>query len=164
MADLLAQPLPLIGAAIVLAVIAIVLLRRGVGGVVRVDPLPLRSQQSPPPSSAPPTAPDLAAALPEVRALLDRGQKIEAIKIVRQRTGLGLKEAKDYVESLAAGATTQPPAGRSNAAAATSAQLDALQPALLALLGKGHTIEAIKLIRQQTGMGLKEAKDYVDKL
>lgn len=36
----------------------------------------------------------------EVRALMAAGQKIEAIKLVRQRTGLGLKEAKDYVERL----------------------------------------------------------------
>ncbi|NTU79105.1 MAG: hypothetical protein HGA45_06840 [Chloroflexales bacterium] len=29
-----------------------------------------------------------------------RGQKIDAIKRVRERTGWGLKEAKDYVERL----------------------------------------------------------------
>jgi ribosomal protein L7/L12 len=34
----------------------------------------------------------------EVRAALERGNKIEAIKLVRERTGLGLKEAKDLVE------------------------------------------------------------------
>jgi ribosomal protein L7/L12 len=36
----------------------------------------------------------------EVQALLARGQKIEAIKRVRELTGWGLKEAKDYVERL----------------------------------------------------------------
>ena len=36
----------------------------------------------------------------EVRALMAAGKKIEAIKLVRQRTGLGLKEAKDYVERM----------------------------------------------------------------
>ena len=36
----------------------------------------------------------------EVRKLMAAGEKIEAIKLVRQRTGLGLKEAKDYVERL----------------------------------------------------------------
>jgi len=34
----------------------------------------------------------------EVRAALAGGNKIEAIKLVRERTGLGLKEAKDLVE------------------------------------------------------------------
>jgi ribosomal protein L7/L12 len=31
-----------------------------------------------------------------VRAALADGNKIEAIKLVRERTGLGLKEAKDH--------------------------------------------------------------------
>ena len=35
-----------------------------------------------------------------VRALLAQGQKIEAIKLVRILTGRGLRESKDYVESL----------------------------------------------------------------
>lgn len=38
---------------------------------------------------------------PEVAAALARGNKIEAIKLVRQDTGLGLAEAKDLVEALA---------------------------------------------------------------
>jgi hypothetical protein len=36
----------------------------------------------------------------EIRPLIASGEKIEAIKRVRERTGMGLKEAKDYVESL----------------------------------------------------------------
>ena len=38
----------------------------------------------------------------EVLAILKGGTKIEAIKVYRQRTGVGLKEAKDAVEALAA--------------------------------------------------------------
>lgn len=38
---------------------------------------------------------------PEVERLLIARQKIEAIKLVRARKGLGLKEAKEYVESVA---------------------------------------------------------------
>lgn len=38
----------------------------------------------------------------EVLALLRAGQKIQAIKVVRAHTGLGLREAKELVESLAA--------------------------------------------------------------
>jgi len=37
-------------------------------------------------------------ASPEIRAALARGDKIGAIKLVRDRTGLGLKEAKELVE------------------------------------------------------------------
>ena len=35
----------------------------------------------------------------EVRQLADAGQKIEAIKVHREQTGLGLKDAKDAVEA-----------------------------------------------------------------
>lgn len=35
----------------------------------------------------------------EARDLVRQGKKIHAIKLVRERTGMGLKEAKDYVES-----------------------------------------------------------------
>ena len=41
-----------------------------------------------------------AAILDEVRRLTDSGQKIEAIKHLREATGLGLTEAKEIVDSL----------------------------------------------------------------
>lgn len=37
---------------------------------------------------------------PQIVELLKAGQKIGAIKLYREQTGCGLKEAKDYVESL----------------------------------------------------------------
>jgi ribosomal protein L7/L12 len=36
----------------------------------------------------------------EIEQMLRKGQKIEAIKIYRQKTGVGLKEAKDAVEAM----------------------------------------------------------------
>ncbi|NOR36799.1 MAG: hypothetical protein GQ577_08635 [Woeseiaceae bacterium] len=36
----------------------------------------------------------------QVIAAIDAGRKIEAIKILREESGLGLKEAKDVVDSL----------------------------------------------------------------
>ena len=38
----------------------------------------------------------------ELLHLLKRRSKIHAIKLVRDHTGLGLKEAKDYIDALAA--------------------------------------------------------------
>jgi ribosomal protein L7/L12 len=38
-----------------------------------------------------------------IRALLAQGNKIEAIKVYRAQTGLGLKAAKDAVEALERG-------------------------------------------------------------
>lgn len=59
-------------------------------------------------AGARPLAPDWYAQSPnaslqpsaEVMRLIGAGQKIAAIKQVRQETGLGLKEAKDYVERI----------------------------------------------------------------
>lgn len=38
---------------------------------------------------------------PEVVQLALAGKKIEAIKVLREQTGLGLKESKDIVDTLA---------------------------------------------------------------
>jgi ribosomal protein L7/L12 len=78
----------IIGAILVAAVVVVVLmlwLRRGQDVVV-----------------VPPVSPtQLGGDVPaDVQALLTQGKKIEAIKRVRELTGWGLKEAKDYVEQL----------------------------------------------------------------
>ncbi len=46
---------------------------------------------------------------PDALDALDRGDKIEAIKITRQHTGLGLKEAKELVERIEATPRTHRP-------------------------------------------------------
>jgi len=45
----------------------------------------------------------------DVRVLMSQGQKIEAIKLVRQHTGAGLKDAKDFVEALERGGSPAVP-------------------------------------------------------
>jgi ribosomal protein L7/L12 len=58
-------------------------------------------------SSAMPMSPSLGvpAAQPDwmsqVRLLKSQGQEIQAIKLYRENTGVGLREAKDYVDGLA---------------------------------------------------------------
>jgi ribosomal protein L7/L12 len=39
---------------------------------------------------------------------------------------------------------------------------DPLRAEALALLGKGRKIEAVKRVREETGLSLKESKDVVD--
>jgi transposase InsO family protein len=58
-------------------------------------PMPPSSQRqfAPPPPSPP--------ELGDVVALMAQGRKIQAIKVYRERTGVGLKQAKDAVEELA---------------------------------------------------------------
>ncbi|MBN1875072.1 MAG: ribosomal protein L7/L12 [Anaerolineae bacterium] len=97
--------------------------------------------------------------IPKVERLSAQGQKIEAIKIVREATHWGLKESKDYVESLIVDGYATPP---------QRSALTGLTPAVMAkvqdLLSHHHHIEAIKLVREATGWGLKESKEYVETL
>lgn len=88
----------------------------------------------------------------ELRSLLANGRKIEAIKLYRERTGAGLAEAKEAVETMEQGGTLP---------AAESSELD-LQREVISLLEQGKKIEAIKLYRQRTGLGLAEAKQAVE--
>ncbi len=84
---------------------------------------------------------------------LHQGQTIEAIKLLRLATGLGLKEAKDAVDAHLQGLPVSVP----------MASLANQLPASVAeALRSGNKIEAIKLLREQTGLGLKEAKDAVE--
>lgn len=99
-----------------------------------------------------------AAARAAIAALAQDGNTLEAIKLVRERTGMGLKEAQDYVEAFASG--TSRPAARSAPAPTSRSTLAEVH----ALAAAGNKIAAIKLYRELTGVGLKEAKDYVDAL
>ena len=51
------------------------------------------------PRSAPKTVPPQEIEA-QVRMMLARGETIDAIKLVRDATGMGLKDAKDYVDGL----------------------------------------------------------------
>lgn len=95
----------------------------------------------------------------EVRALLQAQRVIEAIKLVRERTGLGLREAKEAVEAVQRGEAlpAHPMAPRPAHGSLDEAEV-------LRLLSESRVIDAIKLVRTQTGLGLKEAKDLVDVL
>src|SRR5687768_1958763 len=100
---------------------------------------------------------------PAVRLALERGNKIEAIKHLRSITGLGLKEAKDWIESYergeqpAAPPSAEPhPEGRDPNASFT------LNKEAFDALRRGSAIEAIKIVRERTGVGLAEAKGIVE--
>jgi len=94
--------------------------------------------------------------------LMQAGKKIEAVKLYRQETGSGLKEAKDAVEALAAG---QPIARRSGESVETNGvDPNSLEGQVLALMRGQKKIWAIKVYREKTGVGLKQAKDAVEAL
>ncbi len=94
----------------------------------------------------------------QVSAHVRNGEKIAAIKVYREATGMGLKEAKDFVEALEQTLATGelPPVE----APATSSE----EAELVELVRSGRKIEAVKLYRERHGVGLKEAKDAVEAL
>jgi ribosomal protein L7/L12 len=101
----------------------------------------------------------------DIRGLVQSGRKIEAIKLYRERYGVGLAEAKDVIDELSAGKnvtfptpkTIIPPdlddSGQPN---------EALYSTFYILIRDGRKIEAIKLYREVYSVGLKEAKDVID--
>lgn len=89
----------------------------------------------------------------ELEALLAAGRKIEAIKLYREQTGAGLAEAKAAVEALERG---------EEIGVSSLEKAEEVEDQLIALLRQGKKIEAVKLCRERSGLGLKEAKSLVE--
>lgn len=103
--------------------------------------------------------------LATLHSLITTGRKIEAIKLYRDQTGIGLKEAKDAIEamevSLRSGSPISVPMSLEQAAARNLSPDDESE-SLYELIFTGQKIQAIKLYREASGVGLKEAKDAVE--
>ena len=91
----------------------------------------------------------------QIKELLKLGNKIAAIKMYREKTGDGLAEAKSAVESLEAGGSFTEPVEVNDSDLTTQ---------IVSLLGRGEKIQAVKLYRQRFGVGLKDAKDAVERI
>lgn len=113
------------------------------------------------------------AAIAEIDRLVAAGQKIHAIKLYRQHTGVRLQEAKDRIDHWSVSTTAPHLAAVSNASAAhssitaTPSSVRGALPASVAsevdrLIAAEQKIQAIKLVREHTGLGLKQAKDVVE--
>jgi LSD1 subclass zinc finger protein len=61
------------------------------------------------PAAAPPAEAERPPYEDEVLTWLREGKKVQAIKVVRAHTGLGLRECKEYVEGLAVREGITPP-------------------------------------------------------
>lgn len=97
----------------------------------------------------------------QVLEAIREGRKVEAIKLYREMTGVDLKEAKKTIERMKelGGADVTPvgfPVG--------PAVDDAGEARVREALGGGRKIEAIKTYREVHGVGLKEAKEAVERL
>jgi ribosomal protein L7/L12 len=94
-----------------------------------------------------------------LQQLMREGKKIEAIKLVREQTGLGLQEAKDAVEAIERGELPElTPRAAEAGHGVSGVDLDEITELLL----QDKKIEAIKLYREQTDAGLKEAREAIE--
>ncbi|MDB5806687.1 MAG: hypothetical protein JWN73_4009 [Betaproteobacteria bacterium] len=102
----------------------------------------------------------------QVLDALHRGEMIKATKLLRTATGLGLKEAKDILDAYERGRVVEVPPPRAAAPAfgAAAQAASAKTEDVVAALRRGSKLGAIALMRQQTGLGLREAKEAVDAL
>jgi len=94
----------------------------------------------------------------EIHELIHAKQIIQAIQVYREATGVGLAEAKQAVEEMARNEYMKPPAGvrdRDN---------PVLEAKIKSMLARRQKIEAVKIYREEYGIGLKEAKDAVDRI
>ena len=85
-----------------------------------------------------------------------RGERLLAVKLVYEANpGMDLRAAMAAVDAHGPGRNQ--PSGPADAAAHAG-----LPDAAIAAIAHGQLIEAIKIVREATGLGLKESKDLVD--
>jgi len=119
------------------------------------------------PQSGKPVLPTLdpATVETEILALLSAGQKINAIKVYRQATRAGLKQAKEAVEAIEAGGTLDANllTAHENRFSLSSEDASTISQATQ-LVREGNKVEAIRLLRNQYDVSLKVAKEAADLL
>lgn len=118
--------------------------------------------------------------LQEVLNLLGTGRKLEAVKLIKDSSNLGLKESKDIADLLYDNLGSEqiiqqiiapylsvfekkqevviPQQVPQSSEFGTNVAINTI----LDLIKKGKKIEAVKLVKDTDGLGLKESKDIVD--
>lgn len=95
--------------------------------------------------------------LDQVLVLLAKQQKLEAMKVVKSTLGCSLSDAKSAVDRLEAEQLAHP------LPMAAAKEID-WQAEVKDLLLQGKKLHAIKVCRERTGCGLKEAAEQVEAL
>jgi len=116
-----------------------------------------------------------AALAGKVTGLYQQGKKVQAVKLLREQTGLSLADAVTIVEKIASRsksgsnsssktAVRKEHASRSDTAPSTApVDLDTELEAR-SLVADGDKTSAISLVRARTGWNLSAATDYIDSL
>jgi ribosomal protein L7/L12 len=94
----------------------------------------------------------------QIHDYIHNQQLIHAIKLYREATGVGLAEAKRAIEEMARDEFTKP--------GSEMPQYDnpIMDNKIRSLLSQRRKIDAVKIYREEHGISLKEAKDYVDQI
>lgn len=98
--------------------------------------------------------------------LIHQGNKLEAIKLVKDTTNLGLKESKDYVDAI----ESMPKKPLSIHSELHNENIESVNHApnldaeVIKLIKSNQMIHAVKLVLENTNLGLKGSKEYVDAL
>nr|WP_201470843.1 ribosomal protein L7/L12 [Microbacterium hydrocarbonoxydans] len=136
-------------------------------------PSPARQGSAPAATTISPASGLTPEVIAEIDRLVTAEQRIRAIKVYRQHTGVRLQEAKDRIDHWSvsttaphAAAVSHASAARSSITATAASVRDGLPPSVTAeidgLVAADQKIHAIKLIREQTGFGLKQSKEIVE--
>ena len=94
----------------------------------------------------------------KIQEYIRNQQLIHAIKLYREATGVGLAEAKSAVEAMTRDEAVEPPSGTMDY------DNPVLEEKIRSLLARNQKINAVKIYREEYGVGLKEAKDAVDRI
>ena len=81
-----------------------------------------------------------------ISSLLKQGKKVEAIAFVKNKTGMNLKEAKDYIDKK------------------NTAISEEDEQYLASLINENKKLEAVTILHIIKDMSLEEAKNYKDSL
>ena len=97
-----------------------------------------------------------------LKKLIDQWRIIEAVKLVRETKNVGLKEARDYINNFMRGEESEGIVFESSEDEELTP--DELDAEVYELLMKKQKIDAVKLVKENLNIGLKEAKDYVEEI
>ena len=94
----------------------------------------------------------------QIHDYIHNQQLINAIKLYREATGTSLAEAKQAIEDMARDEFSKP------SSEMRMGNDPIMDNKIRSLLAQRQKIEAVKIYREEHGIGLKEAKDYVDQI
>jgi len=99
----------------------------------------------------------ISAVKDKVKDFIGKGQKIAAIKYLREQYPISLKEASDWVEYLRGGTPAKPSAFSETPTLTTIAK-----EKVKSLVQNGKYIQAIKYLKEEFRLSLEHAKELID--